>query len=91
MTTATPAYDRLRGRFARLAALDDAIGILQWDRACVMPLGAAGGRVEQLAALTRIVHDAMVAPGLADDLDAAEAAATALSIGRYLWLKSRKR
>lgn len=81
MTTSTQAYDRLRAQFARLAALDDAMGILQWDRACMMPLGAASGRGEQLAALTRIVHDAMVTPGLADDLNAAEAAAAMLSPG----------
>jgi carboxypeptidase Taq len=56
-----------------------------------MPLGAAGGRVEQLAALTRIVHDAMVAPGLADDLDAAEAAATALSAADRVNLAEMRR
>ena len=41
------AYQTLERRFARLAAINDALGILQWDTETLMPPGAADGRAER--------------------------------------------
>src|SRR3954471_16128306 len=50
------AYQTLERRFARLAAINDALGILQWDTETLMPPGAADGRAEQLATLKVLSH-----------------------------------
>jgi len=68
----TTAYKSLVERFARLNALQEAAGILGWDRETMMPPGAAEGRAEQLAALELVCHGMLTAPDLCDLLDAAE-------------------
>lgn len=60
------AYTDLERRFARIAALGDALGILGWDRETTMPLGAAEGRAQQLATLDVLAHELMTAPEMAD-------------------------
>ena len=65
--------DRLRDRFRRIAVLDEAVGMLHWDAAAVMPDGGADARTEQLATLRELAHGLLVAPETADLLDAAAA------------------
>ncbi len=66
------AYDRATARFARIAALNEAAAVLNWDASTMMPAGGATARGEQLATLAGLSHDLLTASALADDL--AEAA-----------------
>jgi carboxypeptidase Taq len=68
----TSAYDRLKARFARLGHLGDAVGVLDWDLAAMMPEGGGRARAGQLATLRSIGHDMLTAPEVGDWLDAAE-------------------
>jgi carboxypeptidase Taq len=72
--TALSPYDKLRKRFARFAALEEASSILHWDTSVVMPPKAAPARGEQMAALAAVAHGMLTAPETADELTAAEAA-----------------
>ena len=47
------AYQQLEARFRRLGALEEAIGVLNWDSATMMPTGGAATRAEQLAKIGR--------------------------------------
>ncbi|WP_160000003.1 carboxypeptidase M32 [Roseomonas sp. 18066] len=69
----SPAYDRLKARFARIGALGEAQSMLHWDAAAVMPPGGAAARGEQLATLAGLAHQLMTEPGMAADLAEAEA------------------
>ena len=68
-----PAYEDLRSRFYRMAALQQAASVLQWDLATLMPKGGAAARTEQLAALELTCHEMLTEPRVAEDLAAAEA------------------
>ena len=68
----TSAYNELETRFAHLAAFQETIGILNWDRETMMPPGGAPGRADQLAALEGLCHGMLIEPALADLLDQAE-------------------
>ena len=68
-----PAYQELEKRFKRLSALGEALGMLHWDMAVLMPAGGAEARAEQLAALKLTRHELLTAPAVADWLDEAEA------------------
>lgn len=74
MNTDSTAYARLAARFARIATIDEASAMLGWDAAAMMPDGGAAARSDQLAVLSGLSHGLMVAPEVADDLAAAEAA-----------------
>src|SRR6185312_15548798 len=65
-------YQNLHGRFARIGALREALGILHWDAATNMPDGGAAGRADQLAALKVIVHEGLTDPAMPDLLAGAE-------------------
>lgn len=67
-----PAYAELEDRFRRVYLLHDAIAMLEWDTAAMMPIGGASARAEQLAALKVTAHEMMCEPRLADLLSAAE-------------------
>ena len=67
------AYDRLKARFARIGAINEAAGMLHWDASAMMPPGGGEARGEQLAALAGIAHELLVAPEVAADLAAATA------------------
>jgi carboxypeptidase Taq len=67
------AMSRLHARFARIATVSEAAEMLGWDAAAVMPAGGAEARGDQLAVLAGMAHDLLTAPGLADELAAAEA------------------
>jgi carboxypeptidase Taq len=66
--TNPPAYDRLVARFARIATVGEAIGMLGWDASVMMPPGGAAARGDQLAVLSGIAHEMTTADALADDI-----------------------
>jgi carboxypeptidase Taq len=70
----TQAYDRIAARFARIATIQEAAGVLNWDAAAMMPSGGAAARGDQLAVLAGLAHGLLTAPEVADELAAAEAA-----------------
>jgi carboxypeptidase Taq len=67
------AYRDLEQRFRRLGAIEQAISILHWDTAAIMPSGGAAARAEQLATLRLIAHQHLVAPEIDGLLAEAEA------------------
>ena len=72
------AYIRLTERFRRIATIGEAGAMLGWDAAAMMPPGGAAARGDQLAVLAGLAHGLLIAPEVADDLAAAEAAASGL-------------
>lgn len=50
-------YEKLCRRFERLGRLGEAMSILYWDMAAMMPEGGAASRGEQLAVLQGIYHE----------------------------------
>ncbi|MGC9271007.1 carboxypeptidase M32 [Acidiphilium sp.] len=71
--TDTNAYQRLTDRFARMATVEEAMAMLSWDEATVMPDGGAAARADQLATLSGVVHSMLTEPAVADDLAAVAA------------------
>ena len=65
------AMARLTSRFARIAALGEAAGMLHWDAATMMPPGGGSSRGEQLAALAGLSHELLTAPVVEEDLEIA--------------------
>src|SRR5260370_36877179 len=68
------AYRELEERFRRLGAIEQAISVLHWDTAAIMPNGGAAARAEQLATLRLIAHQHLVAPEIEGLLAEANAA-----------------
>ncbi|NKB48180.1 MAG: carboxypeptidase M32 [Alphaproteobacteria bacterium] len=66
------AYEDLAARFRRIGVIGDALGILHWDQATIMPDGGAAGRAEQLATLSVLHHELLTAPEIGDLLAACE-------------------
>ena len=66
-------YAALEERFKRMAGIEGALAILEWDTAVVMPKKAAEARGDQLAALKRLVHDLLTHPETGEQLAGAEA------------------
>src|SRR5947207_508564 len=66
------AYRELEQRFRRLGAIEQAISVLHWDTAAIMPAGGAAARAEQLATLRLIAHQHLVAPEIGGLLAEAE-------------------
>ena len=62
-------YTDLEARFHRLQALRNALGVLHWDMATMMPAGGAEARAEQLAALNVVCHGMLADPVMGDLLD----------------------
>lgn len=75
------AYKQLEARFHRLGAVEEAIAMLHWDTAAIMPSGGAAARAEQLATLRGIAHQLLTAPDIADLL--AEADVEAAELGQW--------
>lgn len=65
-------YAALEQRFRRIAGIDGALAILDWDTAVIMPKKAATERGEQLATLKRLSHDLLTHPETGEQLAAAE-------------------
>jgi len=74
----TTAYPELEARFRRLAAVEEAIAMLHWDAAALMPPGGGMARAEQLATLHGIAHQLLTAGEIGDLLIAAAAEAASL-------------
>ena len=55
------AYQQLEERYRRIGSLEQAISVLHWDAAAMMPAGGAKARAEQLATLRRIAHEHLTA------------------------------
>lgn len=72
MTAPVNSYGLLESRFRRLAALQEAAGMLHWDMATVMPDGGRSARAEQLATIEVVCHEMLTAPETSDLLDSAE-------------------
>ncbi|MFN3671076.1 MAG: carboxypeptidase M32 [Bosea sp. (in: a-proteobacteria)] len=70
------AYAQLSSHFARISALSNAIGILSWDHAAMMPAGAAETRAESMALLQVLRHGMATEPRIGDWLGDAEADAS---------------
>lgn len=70
------AYSELAGHFGRIAALSNAVGILQWDSDVMMPKGAAETRAESMALLHVLRHGMVTDPRIGDWLAGAEADAS---------------
>lgn len=77
------AYRQLEVLFRRLGALDEAIGVLNWDSAVMMPPGGAATRAEQLATLSRLAHEQLTAAALGELLAEAEAGADSDGLGSW--------
>ena len=73
----TVSHALLAARFARIATINEAAGMLSWDAAAMMPPGGAAARGDQLAVLAGLAHGLLMAPEVADDLAEAEAGRTA--------------
>jgi carboxypeptidase Taq len=72
------AYRQLEARFRRIEAIEEAIAVLHWDAAALMPTGGARARAEQLATLRVVAHEALTAPELEDLIVKAERESNAL-------------
>lgn len=88
MRAMNTAYLALERHFARIASLQDAIGLLGWDKEVMMPSGAAERRSENLAMLEGLRHEILTAPIMADLLDQAEAAAARPASAETDWQRA---
>jgi carboxypeptidase Taq len=66
------AYEALTARFARRAIVNEALAMLGWDAAAMMPPGGGASRGDQLAVLTGLAHDMLTAADTADLLAQAD-------------------
>src|SRR5580765_2628709 len=87
----TAAYPELEARFGRLGAVEEAIAVLHWDAAAMMPAGGSAARAEQIATLRVIAHELLSAPGISDLLAAAEAEANSLGVWQRANIREMRR
>lgn len=66
------AYAQLETRFHRIANINHAVAVLQWDMATMMPDGGAEARSEQMATLRVIAHELLTDPRIGDLIDDAK-------------------
>jgi carboxypeptidase Taq len=85
------AYQDLEARFRRLGAVEEAIAVLHWDTAAMMPLGGGSARAEQTATLRGIAHEMLSAPEIADLIAAAEGETDALGLWQRANLREMRR
>ncbi|HUC10323.1 MAG TPA: carboxypeptidase M32, partial [Stellaceae bacterium] len=85
------AYQQLEARFRRLGALDEAISVLHWDSATMMPPGGAATRAEQLASLSLLAHQQLTAADMDDLLSEAESRKAALDRWQVANLREMRR
>jgi carboxypeptidase Taq len=65
------AYEKLKGRFERIAILGEVSEVLGWDADVMMPDGGSDARGDQLAAIAGLVHGLVSDPQVAAELDIA--------------------
>jgi carboxypeptidase Taq len=85
------AYRVLEQRFRRLGAIEQAISVLHWDTAAIMPEGGAAARADQLATLRLIAHQHLVAPEIETMLAEADAASDELGEWQRANLREMRR
>jgi carboxypeptidase Taq len=73
------AYLELEARKKRVGALNNAMGILQWDQQTMMPEGAAPARATVLAELSVMVHEMETGSALSDLIEQAESESAQLN------------
>jgi len=56
-----PAYDQLKAHLERIADLNAAANVLEWDQETYMPDGAAEARGHQVATLRQLAHEFLIA------------------------------
>jgi carboxypeptidase Taq len=59
-------YQKLEGRFQRLAQIDHALTFLQWDQLVMMPPGGNEARARSMAELTALRHELLTDPQVGD-------------------------
>jgi len=67
------AVQRLKAHLAPIVDLRHAAAVLGWDQQTHMPPGGGQARAEQLATLSRTIHEMFTAPRTRELLEAAEA------------------
>ncbi|HYZ41609.1 MAG TPA: carboxypeptidase M32, partial [Stellaceae bacterium] len=85
------AYRQLEERFRRIGALEQAIAVLHWDTAAIMPEGGTAARAEQLATLRMIAHQHLTAPNVGELLGEAEAGSDGLDQWQRANLREMRR
>jgi carboxypeptidase Taq len=85
------AYRQLETRFRRIGAIEQAIAMLHWDAAAMMPVGGARARAEQLATLRVIAHEELTAPELDDLVVEAQSESNALDAWQRANLREIRR
>jgi carboxypeptidase Taq len=91
MPGTTAAYRELEARFGRLGAVEEAIAVLHWDAAAMMPAGGVAGRAEQIATLRVIAHQLLSAPEICDLLGTAEGEVNSLGVWQRANLREMRR
>ncbi len=87
----TAAYHELEQRFARLNALREAAGVLNWDSSVMMPSGGAEARSEQLAALDVTAHHMLTDTAMGDLIGRAEQERDRLDVWQAANLREMRR
>src|SRR6478736_5739595 len=85
------AYTELEARFRRLGAVEEAIAVLHWDAAAMMPPGGAAARAEQLATLRGTAHRLLTAPEITDLFEAADVETADLRVWQRANLREMRR
>ena len=85
------AYHQLQERFRQIGAIEQAISVLHWDTAAMMPAGGASARAEQLATLRLVAHRHLTALEVEELLAKAEASATGLGEWQLANLREMRR
>jgi carboxypeptidase Taq len=85
------AYQQLEVLFRRVGAIEEAIGVLNWDSAVMMPPGGAAARAEQLAVLSLAAHQQLTAAEVDDLLATAESEQAALDEWQQANLREMRR
>jgi carboxypeptidase Taq len=85
------AYRQLEERFRRVGTLEQAISVLHWDTASMMPSGGTAARTEQLATLRLIAHQHLTAPEVEGLLTEAETAGHTLDDWQRANLREMRR
>jgi carboxypeptidase Taq len=85
------AYTTLEARFHRIGALRQAISMLRWDGATMMPPGGSDAHGEQMATLQLLMHEQLTAPEIGNLLTAAEVEAEGLGPWQCANLREMRR
>lgn len=87
----TTAYQTLENRFRDYGTLGDISAMMYWDRATMMPDGAAPGRNDQAALITRLRRQILLSSETADLLDQAETETDGLTAFQLANLRQMRR